>query len=269
MNNIFSNEAIADFFQSILRINSIFYLAINDLQERYRRTIIGPMWLSISSLVLITTLYFIFGRFFKVSTENYYSYIAIGILSWNYITISLIDACSIFINANGIIKQIKIPLFTHVFRSILKNFFIFLHSLILFPLIIYFDKVNITVISSLSIIGIFMVMLNLTWMSMLLAIFSARFRDIPLFLQNFLFIFFYVTPLIWSFEALKVSEGSSLILLTKFNPFYNMVVVIRDPILFSTTNIFSLLYLLFMFIFGVIMTIYFFNRYSKRVPYWL
>lgn len=269
MNNFYLKEIITDFFQSIFRFNSIFFLAINDLQERYRRTIIGPMWLSLSSLVLITTLYFIFGRFFKINYENYFSYIAIGILSWNYITLSIIDACSIFINANGIIKQIKVPLFTHVLRCILKNFFIFLHSFILFPIILYFDKVNISFASLFTFIGIFMVILNLTWISMFLAIISSRFRDIPLFLQNFLYIMFYITPLIWNFEALNTSEESSLFLVTQLNPFHNMIVVIRDPILFSTTNIFSLLYLLITFILGLILTTYFFNRYSKRIPYWL
>ena len=59
-------------------LNLSFILATNDIRQRYKRSFIGPFWITINTGILILTLALIFIHAFKVPSEKYVLYLSIG-----------------------------------------------------------------------------------------------------------------------------------------------------------------------------------------------
>ena len=85
-------------------------LGWNDILQRYRRSLLGPLWLTISMAVLIGALGLLYAKLFKVDAAEYIPFLAIGFVLWQLISGILLDGCNVFVQSEGIIKQIKLRL---------------------------------------------------------------------------------------------------------------------------------------------------------------
>jgi ABC-type polysaccharide/polyol phosphate export permease len=79
-------------------------------------------------------------------------------------------------------------------------------------------------------------------------------------------VLFYATPIIWSVEMLQ--QRFALVFLN-MNPFYHLLSVVREPLLGATPSATNWLVAIFMAVVGWAFALFFFNRYRKRIPYWL
>ena len=78
-------------------------LGWNDVKQRYRRTLIGPFWITASMSVMIGAIAIIYSAIFQVSLASYVMYLAAGMVTWFFISTSLVEGMSAFTNAEGII----------------------------------------------------------------------------------------------------------------------------------------------------------------------
>ena len=87
------------------------------------------------------------------------------------------EACNVFYESAGIIKQIKLPFSIYVMRVIWRNFIVFLHTIVIYiPVAIYF-KVAPTPMMFLALPGLALVLLNLIWVTIVIGISATRYRD--------------------------------------------------------------------------------------------
>lgn len=128
-------------------------LGWQDIRQRYRRSSLGPFWLTISMGVLIGALGLIFGNLFGMPMREFLPFLTIGLILWGLITTSLNEGCTGFTAAEGMIKQISLPLFTHILRVLWRNMIIFAHNLIIFPIVILVFWVPLSATAFLSKIG--------------------------------------------------------------------------------------------------------------------
>jgi len=91
-------------------------LGWNDIRQRYRRSVIGPFWITLSTAVLIVALGFIYSAIFKTDIQTYLPYLALGFIVWGFISATTIESCGAFLDSENIIKQVKIPISVFVFR---------------------------------------------------------------------------------------------------------------------------------------------------------
>src|SRR5580704_7618791 len=106
-------------------------LGWSDIRLRYRRSVLGPFWITISMAVLIIVLGFVYSKIFHTDIRTYLPYLALGFIVWGFITSSTNESCGAFGDSERIIKQVGIPLSVFVFRVIWRNFIVFLHTIIL------------------------------------------------------------------------------------------------------------------------------------------
>lgn len=164
------------------------------------------------------------------------------------------------------VKQLPLPLTTHIYRMIFRNLYIFFHNIIIFPIVLLCVQRGINLNVFLFIPGLAIVTLNLVWMSILLSIVCSRFRDLTQIVASILQIFFYVTPIIW-LPALLPARASVMIL--EPNPFYHLLALVREPLLGNAPSFSNWIMSSSLCLLGWIVSIKLFDKYRSRIAYWL
>lgn len=261
-----NRKGLEDVLNTLHDIRLPLYLAWADIRQRYRRSVLGPFWITISTAVMVACLGFIFNSIFNSSLELFLPFIATGLIVWGFISSCIVESTTVFTAAESIIKQLPLPLFCHVVRMLARNFYIFLHNLIILPFVLLLVGRPIEPAIFLFIFGLILVVFNLSWLSLFLGVICARYRDLTQIVANILQIFFYITPIIWLPNALK---GRANLLILDSNPFYHLMEVVRAPVMGYYPTLENWLVCASMAILGWIFTIIVFNRYKTKVAYWL
>ncbi len=237
-----------------------------DIRQRYRRSSLGPFWLTISMGVLIAALGFVFGTLFSSPMKEFLPFLTCGLILWTLITTILNEGCTGFTTVEAMIKQISLPLFTHILRLIWRNLIIFAHNLVIFPLVLLFFWVPMGPTALLAVPGLILLVINLSWIALMLGVFCTRYRDVPQIVSNLLQVSFYLTPIIWMPQM--VPRRSGLILLN-LNPFYHLVEIVRAPLLGGMPSLTNWAVAAALAVTGWTLTLFFYGRFRSRIAYWL
>ena len=257
-------------YEDIIRTLADFRLALLlgwlDVAQRYRRSIIGPFWLTINMGVLICSLGLVFGNLFGTPMSEFLPFICVGMIVWGYCTQLINEGCISFINNSETILQLPIPLFTYVMRTWWRNTVILFHNMIIFPLtlLVFFKFVNFS--AFLAVPGLIILSLNLLWVATILAVLCTRYRDLTLIVQNIMQVLLYLTPIMWM--PTHMPDGAPKLILD-FNPFYHLISIVRDPLLGNTGTEANWIVSIAMAIIGWTITINFLGRNRHKIAYWL
>ncbi len=258
--------AFSDIAAATRRYTLVGMLGWQDVRQRYRRSALGPFWLTISMGVMIGTIGVVFGQIFKSPMAEFFPFLAIGMILWSFISAVITDGCTSFIAAEGIIKQLPIPLFVHILRVIWRNTLILAHNIVIFPLVLLAVGKPISWIVLISIPGLLLAVVNLTWMALILAILCARYRDLPQIVGSVLQVVFYLTPIMWMPNLLPSRAG---IYLLDSNPVYHLLEIIRAPLLGQLPSTMNWIVSLVLALVGWSMAVAVYGRYKRRIAYWL
>jgi lipopolysaccharide transport system permease protein len=242
-------------------------LAWQDIRQAYRRSVVGPFWLTIGMAVQILTMGFVFGLIFKMEINEYLPFLAVSIIVWGLIATTLNEGCMAFISSEAIIKQLNLPHIAHVLRTVLKNGLSAAHNLVILPLVfLVFMRPPEPALLAL-IPGLILLFLNLTWAALLVGLVSARFRDMPPIISSITTIGFFVTPVMWSPELIGNNELAHLLL--GLNPFYHWLQIVRLPLLgqWPTVENWVLSLLIAGLGWGLALLVY--RKFHKMIAYWV
>ena len=90
-----------------------------DIRNRYRRSKIGPFWLTISMGIMVGALGLLYGTIFGQQMADYLPYLAAGLLIWGLLSSLILEGGRAFIAAEGLIKQLPAPTFNNMFTALL------------------------------------------------------------------------------------------------------------------------------------------------------
>lgn len=239
-------------------------LGWNDIRQRYRRSKIGPFWLTISMAVMIVSIGGLYSGLFNADTARYFPHLAIGFVVWNFVSALINDGCNAFIACGGIIRNVRLPLSLYVYRVVWRNLLIFGHNiLIVFAAVIIFAlRPGWTAV--LTIPAIVVLSLNGVWVGLLLGLFSARFRDVPQIVTTAMQVIFFITPIIWQPELLP----QRAVILT-YNPFFHMLEIVRAPLMGTAPSLLSWSIAIAATLFGSAVTLVIYIRYRRRIAFWI
>jgi ABC-type polysaccharide/polyol phosphate export permease len=258
--NTVSQEIIAGF--RAWRVWGI--MGWDDIRQRYRRSVIGPFWITLSMGVFILVLGVIYSRLFHVELQNYLPYLTVGFVVWGIMSTSANDSCIAFIDASRIIKQIKLPYSVYVLRVVWRNFIIFLHTIVIFiPMAIIF-KIEPNFRMLYEIPGLILVVVNLIWLTTVIAILSTRYRDIQPIVGTVIQLGMFATPIMWSVSALGDDK-----IVAELNPIYHLIEITRAPLLGMAPDPRSWLVACGLAVVGSAFAITLMVRASRRIVFWL
>ena len=220
--------ALTDLNKSLEKICLALMLGWQDIKQRYRRSKLGPFWLTISMGVMIGMIGIVFGQVLNTPMEEYLPFLATGLILWTCFSTAIMEGSSSFIDAQGMIRQLSLPLSMYPIRVLWRNVVIFAHNVIILPVVFLVVGKGITWNILLLVPGFAIFIWNMLWLSLLLGTFCTRFRDMPQIVNSLLQVFFYITPILWMPNALSARSAS---LLVEPNPVYHLVQLVRAPIL--------------------------------------
>lgn len=239
-------------------------LGWDDIRQRYRRSILGPFWITLSMGIFILLLGVIYGRLFHIDLPTYLPYLSVGFIVWGFLSAVANDSCAAFHESGRIIKQIKLPFSTYVCRVVYRNFIVFLHTIVIFiPIAIYF-RVTPNWNTLLAIPGLFLVVINAAWVAAMLATFSTRYRDVQPIVGTVVQLMMFATPIMWKATAL----GNARIV-AEINPIYHLIEIVRSPMLGEAPELRSWLVAGGLGVIGSLLASALLVSKSRRIVFWL
>jgi len=258
------HDGATDIPVGILATHVWLALGWHDIRQRYRRSVLGPFWFTLSTLILVGALGFLYSTFLNQEISRYLPYLGIGLVVWQYLSTCVIEGSNVFIANASTIKQQRIPLTIHVMRMVWRNFIIMMHGLP-FLLILSLCLGNIPGPEIfLALPGLLLLSANCVWIGVALGILCTRFRDVLPIVGNLLQVAFFFTPIMWTTDLLKDRAW-----VAEFNPLHHLIDIVRGPILGQVPSFQSWLWSLGMVAAGFALAQHLMKRYRDRVPYWL
>lgn len=235
-----------------------------DVVLRYRRSMLGPFWLTLSTGIMVVTLGLLYGGIFNISTQEYLPYLTMGLLTWSLITGAVTEGCQTFIDAEWLIRQVDLPLSLYPMRITWRNLIIFLHNAPIFVVMALIFPIPLGWVMLLAIPGLIVLLANVLWCATLLGMLVARFRDLAQIVNSLLQVAFFVTPIFWSPAQMPNRQ-----LLINGNPFYHFIEVVRGPLLGKAPTLLNWEVVLLITVVGHVVTFFFYRRFYGRIAYWI
>ncbi|MFC7734865.1 ABC transporter permease [Roseomonas sp. GCM10028921] len=239
-------------------------LARLDLRNRYRGSVIGPFWMTLSTVLMMMGLGLLYSRLLGLSLGEYLPHLTVSLVVWNILAGMVTDACTSMTSAEGVIRQLRIPFTVHALRSVFRNGLTAAHSLPLIPLVLLLFGHLPGPEALLAIAGIGILLADAFFASILLGMLCARFRDIAPIVANVMQLAFFLTPILWKPELLK-----ELAVWLPLNPFYAVLETIRGPLVEGGGQpLVWLAAILYTLALGAV-SFAFFVRFRGRLAFWV
>ena len=258
-------ESIEDIVKGFLGWRMWGRLGWQETKRRYRRTVIGPFWTTLSLGIFILALGFVWANLWKQDPKVYLPFLCSGMLVWVLVSSIVNEGCAVFFGAENLLKQIRFPYFILVFSVVWRNLIVFFHNLIIFLLVGIFAGVKITWASLLVFPGLLIIFINGLWVCTIFGLLCARFRDIQQVISSILQVSMFVTPIFWSAQQL----GERFSIVVNLNVLYHFLDIVRSPLLGKGPSYMSWSVTLGLTVFGWAATIMLYSRFRRRLPYWV
>lgn len=253
-----------DMWEGLKRYGLWSHYAIDEVKDRYRRTVLGPFWITIGLGSLVFMVGFIYPSIFGTTVDDYMPYVSAGFVSWFFISNTIIESVDVFNRASQISRQIRLPYTVFVYVGVFRNTITYFHYILVYLVVVLFfgqnwDFATLMLLPGLAIFTVFGV-----GAGVVLGILGARYRDVSQLTATGMQIMFFMTPVFW--RTTDMANRSSWI---ELNPLFHFVQILRAPLLggeipwesFLFTSIFSSMLLILAFILLC--------RFRRRLILWL
>ncbi|KKN78158.1 hypothetical protein LCGC14_0352590 [marine sediment metagenome] len=239
------------------------FLGWRDLKKHYSRSMLGPLWLTLSMGIMVAGLGVLYSQILGMPLDEYLPFLALGFIMWGLIGGSINGACNIFSGAAASIRQVQMPYSVYLYQFMWTQLITFGHNFLIYLVIVLIFGLWPGMSVLLLIPALFLITLSGLFCGMILGPLCARFRDIPLIVGSIMQVVFFLTPIIWNAEQLP--ERAYFV---QANPFYHFIEIARDPLLGGTGTLFNWGASLAMTVVLGIVAFWFFSRYRARIAYW-
>jgi ABC-type polysaccharide/polyol phosphate export permease len=237
-----------------------------DVKRRYRRTMLGPFWSSITLGVYTLSVGIVGAGLWNQNINEYLPYLVSGMIVWTLVSTILIEACTLFIAGHALFRNVSFEYSILAYALVWRNFIIFLHNLVVYVLVALALKPGLlSPMVLVALPGVVLVLLNGVWMALLAGLFCLRFRDVQPIIQTAIQILMLTTPIFWIADRLS---GFTYFVFVQINPVYRLIDVVRAPLLGQMPTLNSYLAVLAITVVGWCMTYFMFRSFRRRIAYW-
>ena len=239
-------------------------LARLDIRQRYRRSILGPFWITITMIVLILGVGPLYGALFGIDLNEFIPYVAMGIITWGMISTLIIEGCATFVNSENMLRAVKLPYTVHIMRVLQRNLVVFAHNLLAFvPFMVYLGiEPHWRWLAAIP--GVALLLLAALPGIFVLSVLCTRFRDLQQIVGSVVQLAFFLTPIFWRPDLLK-----GRVYFAEWNPFHWLLEVVRRPIVDGIppwpiyAKVIALIVVL------NLIAAPFFTKYRRRLAFWV
>jgi ABC-2 type transport system permease protein len=261
-----ATAAAGDIAEGLRRWRSWTYLAVEAVKNQYRRTVIGPWWLTLQTSAYVVGLAVLFGAIFHQPLDDFVPYVAAGFIGYTLLAGLTGKGAEVFVNNAGTLLSTRQPLSMLVFQTVCVELLQFGHNLIIVAVFVALGLVPVSPLLLLVIPAVLAFSLNGIAIGLWLGPTVARFRDVGPFVASVLQVMMFFTPVFWRVD--DISEGSRA-LLVLWNPFTYLLALFRDPLLGEAPSLLVWFGVLVVTGLNVLLAAWVFTRSRSRLPYWV
>lgn len=218
--------AFKDLAGSVIRLPLAFTLAFDDIEQKYRRTVLGPLWIVLGQAATIAGFVIVFSGLFQTDPQVYALYLAAGFPVWMLISSYLTDMPNTFIQARGFLESFELPWLIHIWRRSIGYVIVFAHQIVTLFAVMAFLGTPLRWEMLWTIPALLVVMVAGSGIGMLLGVLGGRYRDLQPAMGVAAGFLFFFSPVMWRAEQLQVNEWA-----VQYNPIYYMITLVREPLL--------------------------------------
>lgn len=240
-------------------------LARQSVQGSYRRTFLGPFWMTAQQLMWVLGIGVVYSQLFHVERGTFIPLLAYGVLIWQQIMGALTSAPSLFIDSASYLSSSNLPLSFYGYQALANQVITFAHTAVVMVIIPIMYGVGPTLWAiALVPLALGLVLLNSAACMLWLAPLGTRFRDVRVAIASVTQLLMFVTPVFWDPAQLPGRHWVVMV-----NPFAWPVLSFRDPLIGTSPD--GLVWLLFAIATVVNCSVGFivFSRARRRIRYWL
>ena len=255
----------SDILASLRMTRIWFALGLNDIVARYRGSILGPFWITLTTAVFVLGIGFLYAGLMKVSIERYLPWMTTGLVVWGLISQTVLEGGDAFISASDVLRQTALPSPLFVWRVVWRNVLTFAHQVpVLVILAIRFNYVTRINLPE-AFLGLLLILINVSWFALFCAAICARFRDLKQILASLTQLLFFLSPVLWIPSDVRGFGGKLMTL----NPVVHMLNVLRGPLLGAPFNLGSAAFLLASGLAGWGFVLIFYAKVRRRIVHYV
>lgn len=246
-------------------------LGWQDIKQRYRRSVLGPLWITIATGVMAAALGLLYSQLFGIDVAVFLPHVAVGLIMWGFIAGCIKEGAEVFISNEGLIKQLPSALSVHVYRLVWRQFLFLLHNLVIWLVLLAIFRIPVGWEVLLAVPGLALLIINGVWVTMFFGIVATRFRDVAPLLESLVQLAFYMTPIVWTAQTLTDQGGAvaERAALAKLNPLYHYLEIVRGPMINVPVEASSWYIVLAMTVVGLGLALLAMRKWRFRVSYWV
>ena len=207
-------------------------LVARELKARYRGSVLGFFWSFINPLLLLTIYTFVFKYVMPSApqgTDPYPLFMFCGLLPWTWFSSALVESSSVLISGGNLIKKVLFPaeiLPIVTVRANMVHFFLALPILVFF-LIWFRAPLTPGELAWFPVVVLVQYVFTLGC-ALILSALTVHFRDIKDILANLLTLWFFATPIIYSYKFAPALAQRFM----NLNPFAHLAISYQEILFF-------------------------------------
>ena len=218
--------ALRDLCEAALLWRLCWTLAALDIRSRYRGSLLGPFWLTLSTGAMVAAMGIIYSTLFQIEMKDYLPFLAISQVLWGFLAVLVGDGCQGYIAHEGMIRAVRMPFTLYAGRTVLRNVLVLGHNIVVIVVVdlVMWSWPGWEALLALPAMAVWLV--DSLAVTVLLGAVCARFRDIPPIVASCMQMAFFITPVIWRPHLIGEDQW-----MLPFNPFYTLLEIVRGPLL--------------------------------------
>lgn len=256
--------AVGDLIAGLKAYRVWMMLARMDIRQRYRRSVLGPFWITITMIIFILGIGPLYSHLLGIGSEEFIPYLAMGIITWGLISGVILDGAAAFVGAESLVHSVKLPYTVHILRVLQRNLIIFAHNLLAFVPFMLYLGIRPEWRWLAAVPGVALILLAALPTAFLLGTLSARYRDLQQMLASIVQLAFFMTPIFWKAELLKDRAYFA-----DYNPFQLLLEGVRRPIVEGIPPVDTYVRIGILILVLYLVAAPFFARYRRRLAFWV
>src|SRR5262245_31158418 len=162
------------------RWRTSYKLGVQDIELRYRRSLLGPFWISAALVATVLALAYVFAEVFRTEFVSYVSFIGAGLLAWQLILAVVSEGCGSVTEHAGYLQNVPMPMSVIAGRIAIRNAVVFVHNFAAMACLLLVFGARLSSTALLVFPGALTILCLGFFLAIALGPLCARFRDIPL-----------------------------------------------------------------------------------------
>lgn len=219
---------------ALARLDLAFHIAWTDTRARYRRSVLGPFWLVLGTLIGVGGLGLVWGTLFDVEREVFIPSLSIGLVVWYLLSASITEGAAVFYTNRELVLNLPVSSLLVSLLLLARQLINFAHNFVVVAVVLMIFPRHLGWTALWALPGFVLVAFTLLGLIQLLGYLGARFRDLAPLLVALMQPLFFVTPVLF-----RPHQLGGMAFLVELNPLAHLLALIRAPLMGEVPGLFS------------------------------